>query len=46
MEIPECGHPQLRSEYLEDLDMKLNWNSQMGGGLRESPFCGGGMDIF
>jgi len=28
--------------------VKLNWNFQRGrgGGVRENPFCGGGMDIF
>ena len=26
--------------------VKLYWNFQRGGGLRQNPFCGGGMDIF
>ena len=26
--------------------VKLFWNFQRGGGLRQNPFCGGSMDIF
>ena len=26
--------------------VKLYWNFQRGGGLRQNPFCGGSMDIF
>ena len=39
-----------KAKKIEKKFMKLNWDFQRGGGvgwgLRKSPFCGGGMDIF